>query len=131
LTDSELSRTQAPFSIFPAETEMNELNALISRNLKLLRASRKMTQDKLAEAAGISKNYVAEIETGRKYPSPRIYLSLSKALSVPPYYLLFDDREQTHPPTPEPPEVAARRRELFIREVVRLVDDYHLPGESS
>jgi transcriptional regulator with XRE-family HTH domain len=109
---------------------MNELNALISRNLKLLRASRKMTQDKLAEAAGISKNYVAEIETGRKYPSKHIYLSLSKALSVPPYYLLFDDRDQTNPPTPEPPEVAARRREIFIREVVRLVDDY-LPGESS
>jgi transcriptional regulator with XRE-family HTH domain len=109
---------------------MNELNALISRNLKLLRASRKMTQDKLAEAAGISKNYVAEIETGRKYPSKRIYLSLSKALAVPPYYLLFDDREQTNPPIPEPPEVAAKRRELFIREVVRLVDGY-LPGESS
>lgn len=107
---------------------MNELNELISRNLKILRASRRMTQDKLAEAAGISKNYVAEIETGRKYPSSRIYLSLSKALSVPPYYLLFDTREQTSPPIPEPPEVAARRRELFIREVVRLVDDY-LPGE--
>ena len=110
---------------------MNELNALISKNLKMLRASRNMTQDKLAEAAGISKNYVAEIETGRKYPSSTIYLSLAKALSVPPYYLLFDDREQTNPPTPEPPEVAAKRRELFIREVVRLVDDYHMPGEPS
>lgn len=108
---------------------MNELNALISKNLKMLRASRNMTQDKLAEAAGISKNYVAEIETGRKYPSSRIYLSLAKALAVPPYYLLFDDREQTSPPTPEPPEVAAKRRELFIREVARLVDDYHLPVE--
>lgn len=109
---------------------MNELNALLSRNLKLLRASRNMTQDKLAEAAGISKNYVAEIETGRKYPSALVYLSLSRALSVPPYYLLFDDREQTNPPIPEPPEVAARRREVFIREVVRLMDDYR-PGEPS
>lgn len=109
---------------------MNELNALLSRNLKLLRASRNMTQDKLAEAAGISKNYVAEIETGRKYPSSMVYLSLSKALSVPPYYLLFDHREPISQAVPEPPELAVQRRELFIREVVRLMDDY-LPGERS
>jgi transcriptional regulator with XRE-family HTH domain len=69
---------------------VKELHALLSKNLKTLRAYCNLTQDGLAEAAGISKNYLAEIEIGRKYPSAAVYLKLSRALGVKPYQLLFE-----------------------------------------
>lgn len=69
---------------------MDELKRLLSNNLKTLRAYHGLTQEGLAEAAGISKNYLAEIETGRKYPSNTVYLRLSTALGVAPARLLED-----------------------------------------
>lgn len=100
---------------------------LLARNLKLLRNHQAMTQDDLAESAEISKNYLAEIETGRKYPSPIVFARLAKALNVPAYYLIFDECGQLDPAGIQPPFIAARRRALFLHEMMRLVDDY-LPG---
>lgn len=68
---------------------VKQLRELLSRNLKMLRAERGMTQDDLAEAAGISKVFLAEIETGKKYPRIGNFLSLAEALGVPPYWLIY------------------------------------------
>lgn len=69
----------------------HELHRLLAKNLKAFRAHRGLTQDGLAEKAGVSKNYLAEIETGRKYPSPDTFVDLAKALEVRPYRLIMDE----------------------------------------
>jgi len=42
-----------------------------------------MTQDDLAAAAGLSRPYLTEIETGRKEGSIKSLKSIAKALNVP------------------------------------------------
>ena len=51
--------------------------------IKIIRKFRGMTQDDLAAAAGLSRPYLTEIETGRKEGSIRSLKSIAKALNVP------------------------------------------------
>jgi len=51
--------------------------------IKIIRKHRGMTQDDLANAAGLSRPYLTEIETGRKEGSIRSLKSIAKALNVP------------------------------------------------
>ncbi len=51
--------------------------------IKIIRKHRGMTQDDLAAAAGLSRPYLTEIETGRKEGSIRSLKSIAKALNVP------------------------------------------------
>ncbi len=97
------------------------MHALLSKNLKTLRAYRNLTQDGLAEAAGISKNYVAEIEIGRKYPSAVVYLKLSRALGVKPYQLLFESSG------PAGYMAVGNLHELLVREVTDAIGR-HVPS---
>lgn len=63
------------------------LDALAGRQenpVRILRKYRGLTQVDLAAAAGISRPYLAEIETGKKDGSIRAMKALAKALAVPP-----------------------------------------------
>lgn len=51
-------------------------------SIKIIRKFRGMTQGDLAEAAGISRPYLTEIETGRKDGSIRALKSIAGALDV-------------------------------------------------
>jgi DNA-binding XRE family transcriptional regulator len=51
--------------------------------IKIIRKHRGMTQEDLAAAAGLSRPYLTEIETGRKEGSIRSLKSIAKALGVP------------------------------------------------
>ena len=51
--------------------------------IKVIRKFRGMTQDDLANAAGLSRPYLTEIETGRKEGSIRTLKAIAKALDVP------------------------------------------------
>lgn len=50
--------------------------------IKLVRKHRGLTQGDLAEAAGISRPYLTEIETGRKDGSIRAMKSIANALQI-------------------------------------------------
>ncbi len=50
--------------------------------IKIVRKHRGMTQDDLASAAGISRPYLTEIETGRKDGSIQTLKAIAKALDV-------------------------------------------------
>ena len=50
--------------------------------LKKLRADRQMTQEALAEKAGISRTYLARLELGQQDPTLTTLKSLAKALKV-------------------------------------------------
>jgi transcriptional regulator with XRE-family HTH domain len=63
------------------------LKRLIMR-LKQLRATREMSQADLAERSGISREYIARLETGHHDPSVSTLVKLAKALKVKPGKLL-------------------------------------------
>jgi transcriptional regulator with XRE-family HTH domain len=60
---------------------------LFITNLKDFRKSRKISQAKLAEICESSQAYIAEIEVGKKFPSPEMIERIASALEVESYCL--------------------------------------------
>ncbi len=68
-----------------------ETVVFIGERLKELRMRRAMTQDELAEAAGIGKNTVNRIERNHTEPRPPTLRKLAQALDVDPAELIDGD----------------------------------------
>lgn len=56
--------------------------------LKRLREAQGLTQEALAEKAGISRTYIARLETAKHDPTLTVIEKLAKALGVKPSQLL-------------------------------------------
>ena len=56
-------------------------------NLKDFRKIRKFSQSKLAQLCDSSQAYIAEIEVGKKFPSPDMIERIASALEVESYHL--------------------------------------------
>jgi transcriptional regulator with XRE-family HTH domain len=63
------------------------IRELLAQNLKTNRRRRGLTQEKLAEKAGISAHYLAMVEVSRKFPTPEMLDRLAKALDIETYKL--------------------------------------------
>lgn len=61
---------------------LDKLAAGQENPVKILRQHRGMTQNDLAKAAGISRPYLTEIETGKKSGSLKAMKAVAKALGV-------------------------------------------------
>lgn len=59
--------------------------------LREARLSKKYTQQKLAELAGIGIMYLGEIERGTKMPSLNIFIKVIEALDISADYVLRDE----------------------------------------
>ena len=66
-----------------------ELIKLYSENIKRLRLSKKLTQERLAERAGITSAYISEIENQKKIGKFETIASIAAALDVEPYELFL------------------------------------------
>ena len=69
-------------------------------NLKNLRKMRKISQAKLAELCESTQAYIAEIEVGKKFPSPDMIERIAAAFNIESYCLFqnkafFDIRSLT------------------------------------
>lgn len=60
----------------------------LGKRIRALRKDAKLTQEELAERAGLSANYVGEIERGERNPSALALFALAGGLSVKPAVLL-------------------------------------------
>lgn len=67
----------------------------MARNLKRLRTKQGLSQEVLAEYSGTSKNYISQLETASRFPSPRLIDVLAAALQVEPVQFFVDENEQT------------------------------------
>jgi DNA-binding XRE family transcriptional regulator len=67
---------------------LDALHARAENPVKIARKFRGMTQESLAAASGLSRPYLAEIETGRKDGSVNAIKALAAALNIPPGLLL-------------------------------------------
>ena len=63
----------------------------IGKKLRQLRIERAMTQEELAQAAGIGKNTVNRLETNITEPRPPTLRKLAQALEVDPAELVRGD----------------------------------------
>ena len=61
----------------------NSTIRVIQNNIKKYRNKRGLTQDKLSEIAGISCDYLSEIERGKKIPSLKRFIAIADALDIP------------------------------------------------
>ena len=66
----------------------NDLKNLLSRNIRLFRTGSGLSQEELAEKAGISVPYLGAIERGEKWPGPFVLSGIAGALEVEPHDLL-------------------------------------------
>jgi transcriptional regulator with XRE-family HTH domain len=62
-----------------------DIRAMLSRNLKRLRAKKNLSQLHLALEAGLTHNFINDIESGKKWLSPKTLAALAAALDSKPY----------------------------------------------
>jgi transcriptional regulator with XRE-family HTH domain len=84
---------------------MDYVRECLSANLKLRRAMMGLSQEGLAELSGLSAGYIANLETGRNWPSSDSLLKLAQALKIDHSRLLVD---------PKKDEMAYTRTELAM-----------------
>lgn len=70
---------------------INSTIRVIQNNIKKYRNKRGLTQDKLSEIAGISCDYLSEIERGKKIPSLKRFIAIADALDIP-YEKFFKEK---------------------------------------
>ena len=81
----------------------SDLRQVLSRNIKLLRSQRSLSQMELAEKADISIPFLSNIERSNKWPYPKTLVKLAKALDVE-VHMLFQEKI--------PPQSADARKTL-------------------
>ena len=74
----------------------NEIMKLVGENLRHYRLESGLTQEELAERAGISTSFCANLERGKKGMSLLVLRELAHSLNISVDYLLSDDREKDH-----------------------------------
>ena len=70
-----------------------DIRTVLSQNLRNVRKNLRITRVKLAEYAGISVPYLADIERRRAWVSDKTLQSLANALNLEPWELLCDTLE--------------------------------------
>lgn len=84
---------------------MNELNfAMIGQRIKEIRIDKKLTQEYLAEKAGVNVSHISNIETGKVKVSLTLLVAISNVLGVTVDYIL---EKEYHNPT------SVSEKELF------------------
>ena len=66
----------------------DEFTKHLSQRLKEVRISKKMTQQELAEKAGLHLTYVGHLELGKYHPTVFVIWKIAKALGVSPDKLI-------------------------------------------
>jgi transcriptional regulator with XRE-family HTH domain len=92
---------------------MAGIRELLANNIKEYRRKYGFSQDKLAELAGISSQYLATIETCRKFPTPEVLDRLAEALCIETHELFKF--------TSSPQKELEKLRQDIIGEVVKTI----------
>jgi len=92
---------------------MAKIREVLANNIKKYRRKYGFSQDKLAELAGISSQYLATVETCRKFPTPEVLDRLAAALEIETNELFTSD--------PSPQNELEKLRQDIIGEVVKAI----------
>ena len=89
------------------------IREVLANNIKKYRRKHGFSQDKLAELASISSQYLATVETCRKFPTPEVLDRLAEALGIETHELFSSD--------PNPKNELEKLRQDIIGEVVKTI----------
>jgi len=92
---------------------MAGIREVLAKNIKEYRRKSGLSQDKLAELASISSQYLTTVETCRKFPTPEVLDRLAEALTLETHELF------TSAPTPQ--DELEKLRQDIIGEVVKAI----------
>ncbi|MCH6205445.1 MULTISPECIES: helix-turn-helix domain-containing protein [Brucella] len=67
------------------------LTAIFARNLRLCRQEANLTQERLAEFAGLDRNFIGKLEREENSPTLETVEALAVALQIPPERLIDRD----------------------------------------
>ena len=79
----------------PEGEEPMELNRAVAENIKRIRKTKKLSMERLAQEAGVSRSMLGQIERGEANPSVALLGKLAAALKVPAEVLLENDDFQS------------------------------------
>lgn len=74
---------------------MDYIRECLATNMKIRRAVMRLSQEELAELTGLSSGFIANMETGRSWPSSESLHKLSAALGVDHWKLLVDPKKDS------------------------------------
>jgi transcriptional regulator with XRE-family HTH domain len=92
---------------------MANIREVLANNIKKNRRTCGFSHDKLAALAGISSQYLATVETCRKFPTPEVLDRLAEAICVETHELFTFD--------PTPQNELEKLRQDIIGEVVKAI----------
>ena len=92
---------------------MASIREVLANNIKEYRRKYGFTQDTLAELAGISSQYLATVETCRKFPTPDVLDRLAGAFDIETHELFTF--------TSSPQKELEKLRQEIIGEVVKTI----------
>ena len=67
-----------------------EIRTIFAKNIKFYRKKLKLSQMELATKAGITTNFINDIENGKKWVSPGTLAKLCEVLEIEPYKLFLE-----------------------------------------
>jgi transcriptional regulator with XRE-family HTH domain len=62
--------------------QLDDINVIVAENLKLIREKRKLSLEKVAEATGVSKSMLGQIERGESNPTIQTLWRIAKGLRI-------------------------------------------------
>jgi len=110
-----------------------DIRTVLSQNLKNARKNLRITRVKLAEYAGISVPYLADIERRRTWVSDKTLQNLANALNLEPWELLCDTvenkKEKNRGPSGEKEnrkqmaDLVSNKKEILRKTVENVMED--------
>jgi len=95
--------------------ENEGIREILAANLKENRRKLRLTQEELAEKAGVSTHYIAMIETCKKYPKPDMLEHIAKTLGIKSHQLFSAESD--------PNEPLERLHQKIITDVKQIVNE--------
>jgi transcriptional regulator with XRE-family HTH domain len=95
---------------------MTDLRALLASNMRFYRSILGFSQEKLAEKAETSTNYIASIEAGRRFPSVEILEQIANALKIDTPELFSMESIQT--------DSINSLKEEMVGEIAEIITEY-------
>ena len=68
-----------------------ELREILARNIRIARAAQRLSQERLGERAGLTRNYIGEVERAEKAATVDTIEAIANALDLAPDELLRND----------------------------------------
>jgi transcriptional regulator with XRE-family HTH domain len=94
---------------------MTNLQGVLASNMKAYRSVLGLSQVKLAELVNTAPNYIALIETGKRFPSPPMLDRIARALDVDSLQLFSKKQPEE--------EFIQKLRENIIADIKKVIDD--------